>query len=90
MRQSDHHSYLTFRSLVSVIFVATLSLFFVRGEARAAVLPLSLSVQGIGIGALSGQSSLSGDVGGYSGGGFGAGFLGTLHLNKVAWLKLTG
>ena len=87
MRQSDHHSYLTFRSLVSVIFVATLSLFFVRGEARAAVLPLSLSVQGIGIGALSGQSSLSGDVGGYSGGGFGAGFLGTLHLTDSVALR---
>ena len=54
---------------------------------EAAVLPLSLSVQGIGIGALSGQSSLSNSVGGYSGGGFGAGFLGTFHMSDTYALR---
>jgi len=70
---------------------------FYPGKSSAAVLPLSLSVQGMGIGALSGQSSLSNAAGAYSGGGFGAGFLATLHLSdsvavrgQANYLHLTG
>ena len=87
MRKADALSHLPFRHILPVILMATLSLFLLRGVAQSAVLPLSLSVQGMGIGALSGQSSLSGDVGGYSGGGFGAGFLGTLHLTDSVALR---
>ena len=67
-------------SLLSPLIVAAALLVLPQEKVSAAVLPLSLSVQGIGIGALSGQSALSNSVGGYSGGGFGAGFLGTFHL----------
>ncbi len=75
------------RSILSALFVAG-SLFLQHpGESSAAVLPLSLSVQGIGIGVLSGQSALTNSVGGYSGGGFGAGFLGTLHLSDNLALR---
>ena len=57
------------------------------GKSEAAVLPLSLSVQGIGIGALSGQSTLSNATDSYSGGGFGAGFLATFHLSDSLALR---
>ena len=67
-------------SLLSSLIVVAALLPGPNEKVSAAVLPLSLSVQGIGIGAMSGQSSVSNSVGGYSGGGFGAGFLGTLHL----------
>ena len=87
MRTYDRTSSLRIRYFLSVILVATLSLLSYGKSARSAVLPLSLSVQGMGIGALSGQSTVSGDVGGYSGGGFGAGFLGTLHLTDSVALR---
>ena len=87
MRKTDRTSPLRFRYFWAAFLVATLSLFSVEGTARAAILPLSLSIQGMGIGALSGQSTVSGDVGGYSGGGFGAGLLGTLHLTDSVALR---
>ncbi|MCL4486268.1 MAG: hypothetical protein M1537_08110 [Nitrospirae bacterium] len=67
-------------SFLSALMMAGGLILLSPGKSPAAVLPLSLSVQGIGIGVLSGQSSLTNSVGGYTGGGFGAGFLATLHL----------
>ena len=71
--------------IIGLVFL-TLSAFLPE-RSHAAVLPLSLSVQGIGIGALSGQSTLSNDTGSYSGGGFGAGFLATFHLSDSLALR---
>ncbi len=84
-------------ALIVFSFLAVLFSGFFPERSPAAVLPLSLSVQGIGIGVLSGQSTLSNSTGSYAGGGFGAGFLGTLHVsNSIAlrgqanYLHLTG
>lgn len=87
MIKSDRTLRIGLGHLCSVILISTLSLFFLKGESRAAVLPLSLSVQGMGIGALSGQSTLSQDTGAYSGGGFGAGVLATFHLTDTFDLR---
>jgi len=76
-----------FHTLFAALLVSCLIVFASPGQGRSAVLPLSLSVQGMAIGALSGQSTVSGDVGGYSGGGFGAGFLGTFHLSDSFALR---
>lgn len=51
-------------------------------QVSAAVLPLSLSIQGMAIGGLSGQSSLSNSTGSYDGSGYGGGLLATLHLTS--------
>ena len=76
-----------FKNAVLATIVVCGAIFQSPISSKAAVFPLSLSVQGIGIGALSGQSTLSNSTNSYMGGGFGAGFLGTLHITDFWALR---
>lgn len=65
--------------------------------ATAAVLPLTLSIQGMGIGELSGEGTILNQSSSYSGAGWGAGLLATLNLTdswavrgQANFIRLTG
>ncbi len=71
------------------VLVMLMSQGIVRSS-EAAVLPLTLSVQGMGIGDLSGEGTILNQSTNYGGAGWGAGVLATLHLTDSWALRGQG
>ena len=87
-----------FRTLrISVSLLAMAVFLLVARPSSAAVLPLTLSLQGMGVGALSGEGTILNQSTNYSGGGWGAGVLATLNVTdswgiraQANYIRLTG
>ena len=82
--------------MVLTLLALTVFLLVAR-PASAAVLPLTLSIQGMGVGALSGEGTILNQSSSYSGGGWGAGLLATLNVTdswgiraQANFIRLTG
>lgn len=79
-RRSEKNSFLV-KCLLAVVGIAiALSSLSAPGKAEGAILPVSLSVQGIGVDVFSGQSSVLGTTDTYSGLGLGGGAMVELNL----------
>ncbi len=76
-----------------LLLIGVLVILLGQGAVRssnAAVLPLTLSIQGMGIGELSGAGTILDQQTNYSGAGWGAGILATLHVTDSWAVRAQG
>lgn len=84
------HRGITYAGIVLGVFLFAVPGIWGPCEARGASFPLTLSLQGMGVVGVSGQGTINGQNTSFTGEGWGAGLLGTLHFSEDWALRAQG